>query len=428
MVPSATMFSLLVGVVVLLSGGVAAFVAENNGPLDPDKLYAGSLGALIFLAAGPLTEALLARRYGPRSRVDLWRSAVFAAAMLSIATWLQLSPLFSRPSYLSGVSSRWEQLEPEHLLVPLGAMLAAFVARRLRVPSRLPLRAAAAMLAALVVLVGAEVRLRRAVAPWRLLDHLPAVMTLPPVDRSQGASATQHQGDDLWVRRFWSARYPSHCDASVARSEAGLPASVAPEHMVPVGCGVLTLRSLPATGEYALVAPAAPYRSVFVLDGTTLARLPEGRARLGDYTDRIAPPKGWVRLSWATLGLGALALASRRGSRRWRDARDRWRAATLGPDGAVRFEDGASAALSYGAALSPGPVVVLAPEARTEGGPFRAGPAIVTLEADDVRSGTPASLLAELDAERDAVWVRLAATACLAMAPLAPYALRGMWF
>lgn len=422
------MFPLLVGVVVLLSGGVAAFMAENHGPLDPDKLYAGSLGALIFLAAGPFTEALLARRYGPRARVDLWRSVQFAAVLLSLATWLQLSPLFSRPSYLSGGSSRWEQLEPEHFIVPLGAALAALAARRIRVPSRLPLRALASMLVALVVLVGAELRLHRAVAPWSLLDHLPVVMTLPPLDRSQGASATQHQGDDLWVRRFWSARYPAYCDVSAARSERELLTSMAPERMVPVGCGLLTLRSLPATGEYALVAPAAPYRSVFVLDGTTLARLPVGRARLGDYTDRIAPPKGWVRLSWAMLGLGLLALASRRASRRWRDAQDRWRVATLDPDGAVRFEDGATAALSYGAALSPGPVVVLAPVERSEGGPFRAGPAMVTLDPADVRSGTPASLLAELDASRDAVWVHLAAAAWLATAPLAPYALRGMLF
>lgn len=422
------MFPLLVGVVVLLSGGVAAFMAENHGPLDPDKLYAGSLGALIFLAAAPLTETLLARRYGPRSRVDLWRSAQFAAVLLSVATWLQLSPLFSRASYLSGSSSRWEQLEPEHFVVPLGAALAALVARRIRVPSRLPLRAAASMLAALVVLAGAELRLHRAVAPWNLLDHLPLVMTLPPIDRSQGGSATQHQGDDLWVRRFWSDRYPAYCDVSVARSEAALLTSVSPERMVPVGCGGLTLRSLPATGEYALLAPAAPYRNVFVLDGATLARLPMGRARLGDYTDRIAPPKGWVRLSWAMLGLGLLALVPRLRSRRWRDARGQWRVATLGPDGSVRFEDGATAALSYGATLAPGPVVVLAPEARSEGGPFRAGQGIVTLDSRDVRSGTPASLLAELDAERDAVWVRLAATAWLAMAPIAPFALRGMWF
>ena len=144
------MFPLLVGVVVLLSGGVAAFMAENHGPLDPDKLYAGSLGALIFLAAGPLTETLLARRYGPRARVDLWRSVQFAALLLSLATWLQLSPLFSRPSYLSGGSSRWEPLEPEHFIVPLGAALAALVARRFRVPSRLPQRA----LASTGILVG----------------------------------------------------------------------------------------------------------------------------------------------------------------------------------------------------------------------------------------------------------------------------------
>ena len=118
------MFPLLVGVVVLLSGGVAAFMAENHGPLDPDKLYAGSLGALIFLAAGPLTETLLARRYGPRARVDLWRSVQFAALLLSLATWLQLSPLFSRPSYLSGGSSRWEQLGwrlPEAVVSPVAS-------------------------------------------------------------------------------------------------------------------------------------------------------------------------------------------------------------------------------------------------------------------------------------------------------------------
>ena len=121
-------FPFHVGLTVMLAGGVAAFAAENHGPRSPDRLYAGSLGAAI---------------------------------------------------YLSGVSSRWEQLEPEHFVVPLGALLAA-----------------------LVVLVGAELRLRRGAQPWTLLDHLPVVAVLPPVDRSQGTSATQRLGDELWVRRY----------------------------------------------------------------------------------------------------------------------------------------------------------------------------------------------------------------------------------
>lgn len=412
-----------------MAGGVAAFVAENQGPLDPDKLFAGSLGAALFLAAGPFVEALVAHRCGPRSRVDLWRAVQFAAVMLAAATWLQLVPLFGRPSYLTGVSSRWEQLEPEHFIVPVGAALAALVVRRRSVPSRLPLRAVASMVAALAVLVGAEVRLRRGVQPWALLDHLPVVMSLPPIDRAQGTSVTHHQGDDLWVRRFWSAQYPAYCDVSAARSERALVTSMVPERMVPVGCGALTLRSLPATREYALLGPYEPYRNAFVLDGTSLARLPVGRARLGDYTDRLSPPKGWVRASWSILGLGALALLSRRGSRRWREGRARWRPATLGPDGAVRFEGGGVAALSYGAALAPGPVVVLAPApaARSEGGPFRVSPAMPTLAPGDVRAGTPMTVLAELDATRDAMWVHLTATSWLAIAPLAPYVLRGMW-
>ncbi len=172
-------FPFHVGLSVMLAGGVAAFAAENNAPLSPDRLYAGSLGAAIFLLAGPLTEALVAHRYGPRARVDLWRAVQFAAVLLGLATWVQLSPLFERPSYLSGVSSRWEQLEPEHFVVPLGALLAA-----------------------LVVLVGAELRLRRGAQPWTLLDHLPVVAVLPPVDRSQGTSAAQRLGDELWVRRY----------------------------------------------------------------------------------------------------------------------------------------------------------------------------------------------------------------------------------
>lgn len=421
-------FPLHVGLTVMLAGGVAAFAAENHGPLSPDRLYAGSLGAALFLLAGPLTEALVARRYGPRARVDLWRAVQFAAVLLGLATWLQLSPLFERPSYLSGASSRWEQLQPEHFMVPLGALLAALVVRRRNVPSRLPLRALVSVVAALVVLVGAELRLRRGAQPWTLLDHLPVVATLPPVDRSQGASATQRLGDNLWVRRFWSAQYPAYCDVSVARSEAALVASMAPDRMVPVGCGALTLRSLPATGEYVLVGRAAPYRSAFVLDSATLARLSGGRAKLGDYADRLAPPKGWVRASWVILGLGALALASRRGSRRWREAQATWRPATLEADGAVRFEDGVVAALSYGAALAPGPVVVLTTAARSGHGPFREGPAMVTLAPDDVRAGTPAMVLAELDAARDAGWVHLTAAAWLAVAPLAPYVLRGVWF
>lgn len=422
------MFALVVGIAVLLAGGVAALAAENSGPLHPDKLYAGSLGAILFLAAGPLLEAFVARRYGPRARVDLWRATHVTAALLAVATWLQLNPLFERPSYLAGVSSRWEQLQPEHLAVPVGAALAALVARYGSVPSRLPLRALASLAAALVALVGAEVRLARAPQPWALLDHLPVVMTLPPIDRARGNSVTVRHADDLWVRRFWSAQYPAFCDVSVARSEQALAPSMAPDRMVPVGCGELTLRSLPATGELVLVAPAATYRSAFVLDGATLARLPSGRARLGDYVDRIAPPRGWVRASWGILGLAALGLVSRRGARRWREGRDRWRTATLDPDGAVRFDDGGVASLSYGAALAPGPVVVLATETRGGGGPFRARPGSDALAPGDVRAGTPSTVLAELDAARDAAWARLAATAGLALAPLAPYALRGMWF
>jgi hypothetical protein len=423
------MFPFLVGLAVLLAGGVADLLAESYGPLRPDRLYAGSLGAALFLVAGSLVEALAARRAGPRARVDLWRATQFAAALLALVTWLQLVPVFDRATYLSGVSSRWEQLEPEHFIVPIGAALAALVLRRRAVPAGLPWRALAAVAVALVVLAGAELRLRRAAPPWNLLDNLPLVATLPPIDRAHAPAATSHPRADLWVRRFWSERYPDACDLSLARSEAGLVASIDPDHMVPVGCGELTLRALPVTREYVLVSPYRPYRSAFVLDGATLARRSLGSAKLGDYTDRIAPPGGWVRASWVTLGLGVLALRPRRRARRWLAARDRWRAATLDPDGTVRFDDGDGAAsLSYGASVAPGPVVVLAPATRGEGGPFRGTPGAVALGPDDVRAGSPAAVLAELDADRDAAWARLAATAWLAVAPLAPFALRGMSF
>ena len=175
--------------------------------------------------------------------------------------------------------------------------------------------------------------------------------------------------------------------------------------------------------------PREAYRSAFVLDGATLTRPSVGRARLGDYPERLAPPRGWVQLSWCMLALSALAFFSQRGASRWRDQRALWRAATLDREGAVRFEDGASATLSYGASIAPGPVVVLAPAAgRAEGGPFREMPKGLTLAHDDLRAGTVASVQAELDALRDAVWVRLTATAWLAIAPLAPYVLRGMVF
>ncbi len=133
-------------------------------------------------------------------------------------------------------------------------------------------------------------------------------------------------------------------------------------------------------------------------------------------------------VSWGILGLCALALASGRGARRWRAGQGLWRPATLDPDGTVRFEDGGSATLSYGAALAPGPAVVLGPVGPGTGGPFRASAGRLPLRPDDVRPGTPTTVLAELDAARDAVWVRITATACLAMAPLAPYVLWGMWF
>jgi len=212
-------FPFHVGLTVMLAGGVAAFAAENHGPRSPDRLYAGSLGAAI---------------------------------------------------YLSGVSSRWEQLEPEHFVVPLGALLAALVVRRRNVPSRLPLRALVSVVAALVVLVGAELRLRRGAQPWTLLDHLPVVAVLPPVDRSQGTSATQRLGDELWVRRFWSAQHPACCDVSVARSEAALVGSMAPDRMVPVGLGALALARRRGSRRWReAVAPLAPFvlRGVLVLSG-----------------------------------------------------------------------------------------------------------------------------------------------------------------
>lgn len=411
----------------LVAGGVAAFIAENQGPLSADKLYAGSLGAALFLLAGSLLEAHFARRFGPRARVDLWRATTAAAALLAVATWFQVAPLFDRPTYLAGVSSRWERLEPEHFIVPLGAALAALLLRRRSVPSALPLRAIASALAALVVLVGAEVRLRRGAPPWSLLDRLPVVMRLPEVDRSRGTSVTLHQGDDLWVRRFWSAQYPAYCDLSAARTEGGLVASVAPERMVPVGCGPLTLRALTATNEYAVLRPPEAYRNVFVLDEATLARVPLGRATLGDYAAELAPPRGWVRASWGLLALAVMALGSRREARRWREGRARWRAATLGADRSLRFDDGGVATLSYGAVQTPGPVVVLAAAALGEAGPFRAGAGALEVSADDVRAGTPANVLAELDATRDAAWARLTATAWLAMAPIAPFIARGVW-
>ncbi len=416
----------IVGLAVLLAGGLADFGAESFSQLSPSRWYAASLGALLLFALATPLETLVARLAPPRARVDLWRAMQAASVVSALATWTQLRSRFHDPLWISGVTSLWEQLDPQHLAVPLAASLCAWWFARTRVPSRMVLRAALSTVIAVATLALASHKVHRAPPPWNLVDTLPLVGELPPF--APGAATVTATVGAVTVRRFRDLAHPGFCDVRLAQSAADLPTEIPWMHLTPVGCGSLTLRTLPVTHELAVVPPAERYRNVFVFDPTSPGERPSstGRATLSQYAQRLSPPPGWVHLSWAILATALLAFVPRPSLRRWQRHRDTWRAATLAADGTLTFEDGTTAPLSYGHALAPGPVVVLATSAPTAQTPFRKVPSGEAVSRDDVRAGTVASVLATLDAQRDAAWARVTATAWWACAPMASYVAFGV--
>jgi hypothetical protein len=131
----------------------------------------------------------------------------------------------------------------------------------------------------------------------------------------------------------------------------------------------------------------------------------------------LALPTSWLFASGALFAISALLALAPSRARRALARADQWSQATLRADGAIELSDGSTAPAPYAAGLAPGPVVVLAPMSPRETAPFRAA-ATSSIARDQLRAGTLASVLGELEAEVDA---RQACATCAAAASLAPW-------
>lgn len=425
------------GVFAVLLGGACAglgfaveAVAWESHLFRANGLHVATAACLLALAARAPVARLATALVGARGPVVAWRAVAFGAASLALYHAVRLEHMLTAwGSFFGWFRDLWE-CEPEGFGAPVVVAVAAYVGARTSLPSRARTRAgmALAAVAALALLAVAWRRAAQVPAVDAYIATLPRLGTLPPPTRpvpwdrggqeDPSTTYTDHVVGGVTVRRF---EFPHRGQCGLVRVTSDEPAPT----VLPARYGLLRdcdggeVRHDRARGLYVLVRREGAYPDVLPLDPPTaaLANSMGGRT-MGAYRDAFTVPAGWRHASAALVAAGALVLAMSAWRRRALGGEASWRQATLREDGVIAVEGSPAVyACPYGAALTPGPVVLVGVADAAGDGPFRGAPA--TLPREAVLPGLIADLRAEREATADADEARAMAAFVMAAAPLA---------
>lgn len=424
-------FAFAAGFVALVAGGGALALTYEARPLRAAGLSAGLWGALLLLALRAPLEALATRILGPRGRVAWWLAMSVGAVALGLSTAADVHYNLHSSWRLSYGDPRLWECEPWAVGVAVVTTMAAACWAFAPFPSRRGLRQVGVLVAVLAaaLFVGAGARAARAPAIDRYVATLPIIDQVPalPGDQtpntiagvSTRSSDTRVAGTRLTLRRY-TFDDGGGCALRLDDDASTLPARVLRRDENLMGCGALTLRS-EGRRRALLVTSASAWSSqsrAFDLDSG--AQWADDRAVLATFAESMSTPRSWIAAALVALALGLLAALSKRETHWW-SSRDRWRQGTLGADGVIALDgDGGRVTVPFGVGLTAGPVVLRGYEARSDEGPFRAGPSVGAVAREDARGGTLVSVAAELEALTDARLAYVLFVGLVVVATLAP--------
>lgn len=418
-----------VGAAALLAGGGVQGLLYETRAMRAAQLSAAVCGGVLLLAVKRPLDAAARSIGGARGPVAAWLGLSVGALALGLAVFADLLHALGATWRFSYGDPRLWECEPEALGVPVAVLLATLGFARARLPHRRTTRAMTAAAGALTLALAGAVGLRAARRPAiHRLPTQPVMAVLPEVGQSFGPRDLPRPprvidqdltGTDLVARRydFGDGRA---CALRVARAGAlaSLPTSVDPRAGTLVGCGALAVQRDP-THRGLVVSASSPWsmtRAVFDADGTLW---PPTRAVYATWAREGAAPWSWLIAALTALAV-ALVTGARSGETRWWAARSQWREGELGRDGVITVAgDGARVVAPFGAALTPGPVVLRSFEPG-EDAPFRGTPRVDAVSREDVREGSAASVAVMLEAEADARAAFALFAALLSVATLAP--------
>lgn len=393
--------------------------------------HVAALGALALVAARAPVDALGRALLGRRGPVLTWCAVSVGAVALAVSYLLSLDVFLGNAwGFLSYFGRLWE-LEGESALVPVAMAVAGLSLPRVAVPSRRALRVAAALSTLLAAgVVGAGVaRAMRAPEVHRYVASLPSVGAAPDLDRalawragSEREPSTERQVFAL--RDVTLARYVfeprGQCLWRLADRPDALPERVLPASGELGDCDGVVVRRDVARGIMVIAQRRNEGdQRAYVRRVGAWELLPSRSVEATRLRGGFALPRAWLydAVLLLLVAVAAQALPHRARSRLAR--LDDWREASLGDDGYLTLDDGARVPCPYGAALKPGPVVLLEPVASCgRDGPFR-GAVAATPERDTLAQGDRLAVIGDLEAALDARAAWAMAAALLAAAPWA---------
>jgi hypothetical protein len=418
-----------VGAAALLAGGGVQGLLYETRAMRAAQLSAAVCGAVLLLAVNRPLDAAARSIGGARGPVAAWLGLSVGALALGLAVLADLLHALGATWRFSDGDPRLWECEPEALGVSAVVLLATLGFARARLPHRRTTRGLTVAVGALALVLAGAVGLRAARRPAiHRMPAQPVMAVLPEVGQSRGPRDAPRPprvidqavtATDLVARRY-DVGDGRACALRLARRDAraSLPTALDPRGDTLVGCGTLAVQRDPSHGGL-VVSGSSPWsttRAVFDADGTPWTPT---RAVYASWASEAAAPGSWLLAALTALA-AALAVGVRaRESRGW-GARSQWREGELGRDGVITVSgDGARVVAPFGAALSPGPVVLrtLAPG---DDSPFRGTPRVDAVAREDVRAGTAASVAVMLEAEADARAAFALYAALLAVATLAP--------
>lgn len=425
------LFALAMGAFVFGTGGGVQLIAWEQGPsFRGPLLHVSLVASLVALALRTPIELLARRLLGARGPVLAWRTLGFAALALAVYHVHSLHYFLTRSwSFFAWFGRLWE-FEPEVAIVPITALVAGAVLPRVSVASRVRLRVEALVvtLVALALVVMAASRSMRTPEVQRYVEGLPAVGVIPAFARPLRWTSG-HDADPSTAREVFTfgplrvGRYifepRGQCGIVLARSLDDLPASVAPAQAEIVPCDEYSVRHDLVHELYVFSHAGAWSMDNHAFRATTLRPFaPMHGEGIDELRSSFSLPRPWL---WCSAALLAVALVSLRFPQRSRRALATWKSwhqGTLRADGMIALDEGVIFPCPYGMSLTPGPVVVLSGVNGTvESSPFRAAGVRVTPDREDVRPGTIADVVAQIEAELEARDAYVTAASLLAAAP-----------
>ncbi len=427
------LFALAVGALVFFVGlGVQVVAWEESASFRGPLLHVALLASLVAVALRTPVELVARRLLGSRGPVLAWRALGFAAVALAVYYFYSLHWFLTRSwSFFAWFGRLWE-LEPESAIVPLTALVAGAVLPRVSVASRVRLRVEALVVtaAALALVVMASSRAMRTPEVHRYVDGLPVVGVVPAFSRPLRWTSG-HDADPATAREVFAlgdlhvGRYVfeprGQCGIVLARAARDLPLSVIPAQAELVPCDEYTVRHDRAHGFYVFSHASSWSSDNHAFRATTLRPFAPMRGE-GVYVLRgaFSLPRPWLWCSAALLAVALVSLCFPRRSRHALATWKSWHQGTLRDDGMIALDDGVIFPCPYGTTLRPGPVVVLSDvKGSADSSPFRTAGVRVTPDREDVRQGTIADVVAQIESELEARDAYVTTTSLLAAAPWA---------